>query len=105
MINDVKYDLQHKKKDRKMSKSPPITDFRCLASSIDRSLLKCSVQVWPGHSKTLTGWSQSHCFVFLGVFLGSLSCWKVNFCTQKSPEEQRALLSLNRFAASDERSV
>ncbi len=51
-------------------------------TAIFRSLQRCSIGfksgLWLGHSRTFTELSSSHSCVALAVYLGSLSCWKVN---------------------------
>ena len=51
-------------------------------TAIFRSLQRCSIGfrsgLWLGQSRMVTELFRSHSFVILAVFLGSLSCWKVN---------------------------
>ena len=51
-------------------------------TAIFRFLQRCSIWfmsgLWLGHSRTFRDFSRSHSCVVLAVYLGSLSCWKVN---------------------------
>ena len=51
-------------------------------TAIFRSLQRCLIGLksglWLGHSRTFKNLSRSYSCVVLAVFLGSLSCWKVN---------------------------
>ena len=51
-------------------------------TAIFRSLQRCSIgyksRPWLGHSRTFRDLSRSHSCIVLAVFLGLLSCWKVN---------------------------
>ena len=53
-------------------------------TAIFRSLQRCSISfksgLWLGHSRTFRDLSRSHSYIVLAVWLGSLSCWKVNLC-------------------------
>ena len=61
-------------------------DGVCRCTAIFRSFQRCLTGfksgLWLGHSRTFKDLSRSQSCVVLAVFLGSLSCWKLNLRPQ-----------------------